>query len=112
MVELVGPEKGLVDGYCCRLRQQFGNKVEEILLFGSHARGEANPQSDIDLLIVLKSQERHVKKEVIDLAWEVMFDYGFKAFLSPIVFFKKDYDRYRRCNSSFLENVSQDALSL
>jgi predicted nucleotidyltransferase len=31
------------------LKEQFG--VEEIALFGSYARGENNPDSDIDLLV-------------------------------------------------------------
>ena len=112
MVELTGSEKGLIEKYCQRLRGEFPGQVEQILLFGSHARGAAEPQSDIDLLIVLKSQERQLKRQVLDLAWEVMSDYGFKAFLSPIVFFKKDYDWYQRWNSSFLTNVSQDAIFL
>lgn len=112
MVELTGSDKGLIERYCQRLRGEFPDQVGQILLFGSYARGEAGPQSDIDLLIVLKSQDRRLKKQVLDLAWEVMSDCGFKTFLSPIVFSKKDYDQYQRWNSSFLTNVSQDAVPL
>ena len=31
---------------------------DKIILFGSHARGEAGPDSDVDLLIVAPSEER------------------------------------------------------
>lgn len=30
---------------------------EKIILFGSHARGDAGPNSDVDLLVVMKSPE-------------------------------------------------------
>lgn len=37
------------------LRELYGEKLKDIYLFGSYARGEANPlNSDIDVLIVLK----------------------------------------------------------
>jgi predicted nucleotidyltransferase len=36
----------------------MGVKVEQVLLFGSHARGEAKDGSDIDLLVVSSDFER------------------------------------------------------
>lgn len=35
------------------LRQLYGNRLKRVLLFGSWARGDAQPESDIDLLVVL-----------------------------------------------------------
>jgi Uncharacterised protein family (UPF0158)/Nucleotidyltransferase domain len=35
------------------LRGLYGDRLREVLLFGSWARGDAHPESDIDLLIVL-----------------------------------------------------------
>jgi uncharacterized protein len=37
-----------------QLRQQYQGQLDQIILFGSHARGEATSDSDIDVLIVLK----------------------------------------------------------
>lgn len=37
-----------------RVSKLYGDRLESIILYGSHARGEATEQSDIDLLIVLK----------------------------------------------------------
>lgn len=36
------------------LRQHYGPRLCRIVLFGSQARGEADPESDIDLLVILK----------------------------------------------------------
>jgi len=35
-----------------RIVQRFD--PEKVILFGSHARGEANPDSDVDLLVVMR----------------------------------------------------------
>jgi predicted nucleotidyltransferase len=40
----------LIDQMARRLARQF--KPEQIILFGSHARGTAGPDSDVDLLVV------------------------------------------------------------
>ncbi|PSR16621.1 nucleotidyltransferase [filamentous cyanobacterium CCP3] len=35
------------------LKTLYGNRLYKVMLFGSHARGEARPDSDIDVLVVL-----------------------------------------------------------
>ncbi len=45
---------------------------ERILLFGSRARGEDDPESDVDLLLVYQTQKRFVERlEELYLAWEL-----------------------------------------
>lgn len=38
------------------LRRELGDQLEDILLFGSRARGEGRPDSDVDVLILLKGE--------------------------------------------------------
>jgi len=37
-----------------RLAQVYGARLEKLVLYGSRARGDAEPDSDIDVLVVLK----------------------------------------------------------
>lgn len=39
------------------LRQGFGGRLQSAALFGSRARGDAGPESDLDLLIVLAERK-------------------------------------------------------
>lgn len=39
------------------LKSMLGDELSQVILFGSLARGAATPQSDVDLLIVLKENE-------------------------------------------------------
>lgn len=36
-----------------RLREHYGDRLIEVILYGSEARGESEPDSDIDILCVL-----------------------------------------------------------
>jgi len=39
-----------------RLEQIYGDRLVKMILFGSQARGDAKPDSDIDVLVVLKGE--------------------------------------------------------
>lgn len=58
-----------------RLREKF--RVEAMMLYGSVARGEADDESDIDLLILTQNQlsrlERH---QITGIVFEVNLEYG------------------------------------
>ncbi|MBI4430226.1 MAG: nucleotidyltransferase domain-containing protein [Candidatus Omnitrophica bacterium] len=45
-----------------RIVEQFG--PEKIILFGSHARGEAGPDSDVDLLVVMPVETSKREKRI------------------------------------------------
>ncbi len=39
--------------YATRLREVFGERLVELRLFGSYARGEAHEDSDVDVLVLI-----------------------------------------------------------
>ena len=41
------------------LRDAFGERFKGLILYGSEARGQSVPDSDIDLLVLLESQESY-----------------------------------------------------
>ncbi|MEK7384416.1 MAG: nucleotidyltransferase domain-containing protein [Elusimicrobiota bacterium] len=44
-----------------------GFSPEQVILFGSYARGEAGPDSDVDLLVVLPRIEGSRRKKCVDI---------------------------------------------
>lgn len=46
------------------LKSNYGKRLSKIILFGSYARGEQTPESDIDLLIVLNDDKLSAGKEI------------------------------------------------
>ena len=50
--------------------------VDRIVLFGSVARGEADEESDVDLLVVLKHPpDRHVRNEISRLMFSINLEH-------------------------------------
>ncbi len=38
------------------LEAQYGDRLDRVLLYGSRARGDATPESDVDVLVVLEGE--------------------------------------------------------
>ena len=48
-------------------------KIHELRVFGSRARGDANPGSDLDLLVVVEQLDHSIERYISDCAWEAGF---------------------------------------
>ena len=48
--------KTIVTEFRQRLQQLYGDRLEQVILFGSQARGDAVEGSDIDVMIVLQGE--------------------------------------------------------
>jgi len=62
-----------------RFKELVGRRLPlyKMILFGSRARGDADPDSDMDVLVVLDdSAPSHAQDIVSDCAWEAGFEHG------------------------------------
>jgi tRNA nucleotidyltransferase (CCA-adding enzyme) len=57
-----------LDRFARALRDRFGERVSEIVLFGSYARGAAHEESDVDVLVAIDELSDEERIEVLDLA--------------------------------------------
>lgn len=53
--EMVVIDSGLLDELKQQLSAAYGERLHAVVLFGSEVRGDAGPESDIDILAVLES---------------------------------------------------------
>lgn len=54
-------------------------------------RGEARPDSDLDIAVVLDSYDRNIRNQVLDLAWELNARSGYSPAVSPLVMGEDEY---------------------
>lgn len=58
------------------LEETFPDDIENVILFGSRARGTAREHSDYDILVVLsKPCDWKLKNRIYDTTWEIDFKY-------------------------------------
>jgi UTP:GlnB (protein PII) uridylyltransferase len=65
-----------------RLSTAFGQEIP-LILFGSQARGDFSPDSDVDVLVILPDLSSDSLMLAFDIAWEVGFDAGLVISLTP-----------------------------
>lgn len=54
----------------------FGNNIKDVILFGSQAYGDEKPDSDYDILIILKEKaDWKCKRLISDICYEVELKY-------------------------------------
>src|SRR3972149_6257215 len=75
-------EKKAVESLKRKLMERFD--VREMRLFGSKIRGQAGPDSDVDLMIELAKRSPEIESEIDDITFEVNLRND--SFITTIVF--------------------------
>jgi UTP:GlnB (protein PII) uridylyltransferase len=65
-------------------------KLYSMILFGSRARGDADPYSDMDIVVVVEDLTDEVERHISDCAWEAGFEQG--VVVVPIVFSRYQWE--------------------
>ena len=92
-----------------RIRQK--NPLADIVLYGSHARGQSHKDSDWDILILLNQPNvnRLVEKEYRDELYDIELEIGEP--ISTFVFSKIDWERKYQMTPLY-QNVKREGIRL
>ena len=91
------------------LQELYGDRLVKLILFGSHARGEANLDSDIDLLAVLKSPVSQVQEifYMSSLRVKMLLEHDELVSIIPM-----SEERFNAKDVSLLRNVHREGIEL
>ncbi len=86
-------------------------QVYKIILFGSRARGDAQEDSDMDVLVILDEPiTPGVRDAVSDCAWEAGFDAG--VVVASVAFTREEWEEGPEYYSPFAESVRSEGIPL
>ena len=95
-----------------RLRGQLSTSIVDLRLFGSEARGDATPESDIDVLVVVQPDDERARLDdrIIDIAFDVNLAFG--VYISPRVVTRAVLSDPIWRETAFVKHVSRESIPL
>jgi len=86
----------IIDEIKPTLKKVYGKRLKRIILYGSHARGEATEGSDIDLLILLENAKNfwEEREKVADFIWKL--DLKYNTVISLLLVDEKEFQNRRK----------------
>jgi len=107
---LTNPEKLVSEELRDRLESFLGPRLLMLVLYGSKARGDWEPGSDLDIAIVVSGLTRELKHKILDIVAEIKFKYVMP--LSTLVFLEEDFHRLREREGRVALDIEKHGISL
>ncbi|HUV86016.1 MAG TPA: nucleotidyltransferase domain-containing protein [bacterium] len=98
--------------FAAEVREKFGGAVERVILYGSRARGDDAPDSDVDVIVFLAEGTDLVEARgaLSDLACDVAARYGFPFLIQALAYTEESFRR--RASYFFIKNVKKEGVPI
>ncbi|MBT8368326.1 MAG: nucleotidyltransferase domain-containing protein [Deltaproteobacteria bacterium] len=101
-------EKNVLDSFLTLMREKI--KVDRVVLFGSRARGDADLDSDMDVLVIVNDFTDRTEDFISQCAWEAGFEND--IILVPVVFSRDDWENGPERYSLLAEAIKSEGVYL
>ena len=102
----------LLQKFRAEVEKVFGSKLQDMILYGSYARGDNTDESDIDVMLIVDISPDDELNSAIQLS-DIVVDLNleFDVVLSPLVESKEKYEKYKNINPLFA-NVEKEGIRI
>ena len=103
-------QKEAIARYLEILSQIYREQISKVILFGSVARGDFSPESDIDLLIVTANGGQNLKDEISMACFDMMLET--EVILSPLGMDEETYEWHKKYRDPLYNQIQKDGIDL
>jgi predicted nucleotidyltransferase len=103
-------ENDALQAFNQRLVTELGKQVQQVILFGSKARGDSALDSDIDVLILADDENRQLRKAISKISSQIGLDYD--VCLGALLIATKRWKQMSSERFSLCRNVERDGILL
>ncbi len=102
-------ERQILDQVVAALHGHYGERLSRVVLFGSRARRDHEPDSDYDVLVVLKGDFDRAaeRKAVQDLIYPIDFQHWVVVYCHLVT-----EKRYLDDQTAFIKNVRKEGVAI
>ena len=93
-----------------KLIEELGDRIDAIVLYGSVAKKEADKNSDIDILIVTRDDDKRLYDRISKIRTRI--DLENDTLTSLVQMSRIELEQYAKLGSPFLENVTKKGVTL
>ena len=110
MVALSQREREAVEHLARRLRSRLADRLADVRLYGSRARGEGRSESDVDVAVVVTEHSPAVRREVFDEVSAVVLEHD--LLLDVHVLDRAHLQALRRAGSPYARRLEEEGVPL
>jgi predicted nucleotidyltransferase len=103
-------DRGIVEEFKKRLPAEVTVHIRRLILYGSRARGDSEPDSDLDLLALVDTLTPELHRTMDDTAYAVMWDHAFQPMISLKVMPEERFNDMLARGFSFYRNVTREGI--
>ena len=96
--------------YLSEIQKIYGTHLKRVILYGSYARGDFRPDSDIDVMILVDTDRAGVsplEKKICDVTYDFNDEHG--TDIMPVVQSNTHFDYWKKADM-FYRNVEKDGV--
>ena len=107
-MQLTNGEKSWIEDFRKSLEQEYPGAVQELLIYGSKARGQSHAESDLDVLLIVKDDAGARKRELRRIGYRLAATT--EVLPSIFAYTQKEWESRKTSRSTFRKAVERDAV--
>jgi predicted nucleotidyltransferase len=92
------------------LKGFLGDRLVKLVLYGSKARGDYDPESDIDIAIIIKGLTRELKNQILNMIADLEIKYLMP--LSTLVISEEDFELLKKRERRIALDIEREGIPL
>jgi predicted nucleotidyltransferase len=98
----------IVRAFADELVKRAGDEIDAIVWYGSTARGEGTPDSDIDVAVVCRDETYDLERLANDISANLSLEYD--CLLMPFLVSNSRYQQMKRIGRLLIQNIEKDGI--
>ena len=110
VVTLPAPVRSALDEFCRTTRTRYGDRILELRLYGSWARGDPHEYSDVDVLVLLDGATPAEVRDLVELGVEIFGRTGVD--IAPLVWTPEKHATWRAHERRLVLDIEREGIAL